>query len=244
MIFIHGLMGSWQNWRRVIPAFENQYQVLAYDQRGHGRSFKPSTGFAPEDYAEDLVFLMDQLEIQSPIIVGHSMGGRNAMCFAKTYPGKVKKLVIEDIGPQAVARVGSQVVDKLKMMPREFESKLAAKDFLLNSFGDPKLGMFMYTNILSSPQGKGVWAFNLENMIETIQEGRGESRWADVEGIQCPTLLIRGGKSEELPLDEYEEMLRRNSNIQGTQIPDAGHWVHFEQPDLFIEKIQSFISQP
>ncbi|HEX4924826.1 MAG TPA: alpha/beta hydrolase, partial [Bdellovibrionales bacterium] len=100
LVFLHGLLGYWANWRGIMSAFEADYQILAYDQRGHGRSMKPDGGYEPEDYAQDLQTILDELGWQKINLVGHSLGGRNAACFAAKNPGRVSKLVIEDIGPE------------------------------------------------------------------------------------------------------------------------------------------------
>ena len=61
LVFLHGLMGFSNNWRSIAREFEKQFHILVYDQRGHGRSFRPDTGYGPEDYAEDLKKILDSL---------------------------------------------------------------------------------------------------------------------------------------------------------------------------------------
>src|SRR5512135_2152018 len=82
VVFLHGLMGSGVNWRKIAQSLEADYQVLIFDQRGHGRSFQPSSGYAPEDYANDLALILEELRWEKILLVGHSMGGRNALHFA------------------------------------------------------------------------------------------------------------------------------------------------------------------
>src|ERR1700722_10818094 len=120
IVFLHGMLGSAANWRRITPAFEGDFRILVYDQRGHGKSFHPLRGYAPEDFAEDLRFLMDHLEIEKANLVGHSMGGRNALCFSGLSPERVSHLVIEDIGPEGSVKNGLELVKKLKAVPVPF----------------------------------------------------------------------------------------------------------------------------
>ncbi|MEQ1876847.1 MAG: alpha/beta fold hydrolase, partial [Bdellovibrionia bacterium] len=100
LVFLHGLMGYWANWRGIISAFENDFQILAYDQRGHGRSLKPASGYAPENYADDLKLILDELKWSEVGLIGHSLGGRAAVNFSSRFPQRTMKLVIEDIGPE------------------------------------------------------------------------------------------------------------------------------------------------
>src|SRR5436305_14748609 len=88
LVFLHGVMGYSANWRRIARAFEHTHHVLVYDQRGHGRSFQPPTGYAPEDYASDLEKILDELGWGAIQLVGHSMGGRAALHFAYESPDR------------------------------------------------------------------------------------------------------------------------------------------------------------
>lgn len=104
-VFLHGLMGYLHNWASVIRSLDATEKCLTYDQRGHGQSFKPAQGYAAKDYAEDLKLIIDELGFKKIILVGHSMGGRNALHFASAYPERIEKLVIEDIGPKAIRTI-------------------------------------------------------------------------------------------------------------------------------------------
>ena len=86
LVFLHGLMGSAANWRKITTAFTEKYHILLYDQRGHGRSFQPSSGYKPEDYASDLQQILKELGWEKIFLVGHSLGGRNALNFAFKNP--------------------------------------------------------------------------------------------------------------------------------------------------------------
>src|SRR4051812_14696740 len=97
LVFLHGLLGSTRNWMNIVPAFEENWQVLNIDQRGHGKSIKRDSGYAPQDFAQDLKEILSELKISEAVLVGHSMGGRNALTFTSLFPQMVKKLVLEDI---------------------------------------------------------------------------------------------------------------------------------------------------
>jgi len=71
--------------------------------------------------------------------------------------------------------------------------------------------------------------------------GRQSDRWNDWKSLKIPTLLIRGEKSEDLPQEVFDKMLRENRNARGIVIKNAGHWVHFDSPQEFIEELRSFL---
>lgn len=250
-------MGFALNFRRIAKAFETDYNVLTYDQRGHGRSFHPAEdgtqgGFAPEDYANDLKLILDELGWQTITLVGHSMGGRASYSFAAHNPGRVTRLVIEDIGPKTYdSGTGVTFVEQmLDAVPVPFESKKAAREWFTSEF--PKifakhskrleLAEYLYANIMENDKGQAVWRFSKHGVRQSVLEGRTHERWSDIEALTMPTLVMRGEKSGDLPKDAFEKMLAMNPNIQGVEITGSGHWIHSDKPDLFIDVLRRFFN--
>lgn len=241
LVFLHGLMGFAANWRKIVSSFDDKFQILTFDQRGHGRSMKPETGYAPEDFADDLVKILDELGWDKINLVGHSMGGRNALNFAARFPQRVISLVIEDISPESNPKDVARFENLLARVPTPFQNKKAAKDFLLNDFGDPLLGNYFYSNLVENDRGLIDWRFSKSGILESVRMGRVRDRWADWRALKMPTLLVRGGNSTELSQDMYEKMLRENPKAKGIIIKDAAHWVHFDQPQEFIKALNTFL---
>ena len=251
-IFLHGLMGSAANWRKIISGLQQTERILAFDQRGHGRSFKPENGYASEDYAQDVYQISEELKWDKFILVGHSMGGRNAMIFAHKWPQKLEKLVIVDIGPEGKLTAIKYYQQLFDSIPTPFESKLAAKEFFLNEFKQrftlakenvDTLGQYLYTNIEEKLDGRADWRFDKNAMLLSVSQGRAKDCWAELRQINVPTLVIRGETSAELSSDEFKRMVASNPRIQGIEIPGAGHWVHADQPQKFTEIIKDFANQ-
>ncbi len=240
LVFLHGLMGSWTNWRRILTAFEKEYQILSYDQRGHGRSFKPEANYRPEDYAEDLRIILDELKWEKVTLVGHSMGGRNAFVFAAQNPHRIEKLVIEDIGPEGSAESVRKTELIFSKVPTPFTDKRVAKDTILNAFEDQVLAQYLYSNIAEVEPNLFDWRFSKNAILQSIREGRNRDRWDYWEDVKNETLLIRGAQSDELDHATFEKMLESNPYAKGVEIPNAGHWVHSDQPLLFIEELKKF----
>lgn len=251
LVFLHGLMGFAQNWRRIISHFEGQFRCLAYDQRGHGRSFKPDSGYTPEDYAQDLLEIIDSQGWSQIHLVGHSMGARNALCFAALHPQRLKSLVMVDMGPEEYRVAFQYYEDLLNLVPTPFQDRASAKAFLFEEFTkkaqskeDPlTLANYFYANLEEKPSGEIDWKFSKKAIIDSVKAGRGKNRWNEVESLEMPTLLIRGQRSLDLPRDVYEEMLRRQPLIKGVEIVDAGHWVHSDKPLETIQALEAFWQQ-
>lgn len=249
-MFLHGLLGSAANWRRITPAFEDRFHILTYDQRGHGRSFKPDSGYAPSDYAEDLRLILKELDWTGVHLVGHSMGGRNALEFAHRFSSELRSLVVEDIGVEASQQAKDSILKLLDLVPRPFTSRKQAREFFTNEYPklisyarDPEsLSQYFYSNITENEPGVVDWRFSLDGVKESLTEGRKSDRWDLIEELQVPTLYIRGEESTDLSQQMFDEILRKNKSIQGSVIKGAGHWVHFDQPDRFIEVLNEFLT--
>ncbi len=248
LVLLHGVMGSGANWRKITTAFQDDFHILTYDQRGHGWSFKPAYGYAPEDYAEDLQKILNELQWQKISLVGHSMGGRNALHFAEKFPDKVQALVIEDIGPQGNPQAMQKTMDRVNIVPTPFASKAVAKEYFAHEFvekmgGGPAakiLGQFFYTNIDAQTDGTADWRFMKKAIFESLVEGHFKPKWEIVKALKVPTLFVRGEHSEDFPREEFEKVLQINPQIKGVEIKSAGHWVHFDQPEAFITSVKNF----
>lgn len=248
-VFVHGLMGYGQNWRRIVSGLEATEQCLVFDQRGHGRSIKPEHGYAPQDYANDIRHIVDELGWDKFVLVGHSMGGRNVLKFANLYPERLLDLVIEDIGPEAQPEAHKYYEDLLNVVPTPFATREEARQFFMNDFihkaktreNVEVMAQYFYANIEEKPEGGVDWRFSKNGIIESVLIGRGKDSWSDVKNLKVRTLLVRGANSPELGRETYREMLASNPLLEGVEIPGAGHWVHSDQAQAFIAALKSFV---
>jgi pimeloyl-ACP methyl ester carboxylesterase len=248
LVFLHGVMGSGGNWVRITPAFEKDFQILRYDQRGHGRSFHPSEGYHPRDFAQDLKVILDELGGESILLVGHSMGGRNALEFAAHFSPRVKALVLEDIGPDSNWEAIERIERLLKLVPTPFATRDEVKRFFENEYppmiswypNPQTVAKFLHSNIELKPDGTQDWRFAKSAIFQAMREGRNEDHWDQFRNLKMPTLVVRGEKSTDLTAATWAEMRRVRPQFTYVEIPAAGHWVHFDQPEAFIRALREF----
>ncbi|MCO5142465.1 MAG: alpha/beta hydrolase [Oligoflexia bacterium] len=244
IVFLHGLMGFSANWGKIWPSFQDNRNVLVLDQRGHGKSPKPLTGYSPKNYADDLYSLLTKLGWAKIHLVGHSMGGRVAVEFAHLYPNLLHSLIIEDSGMDANPSRLNWIKNLLGKIPTPFPNREVAKKFFQDHFiDDPMTGTFLHANLEQKTDETYDWKFYPKGMIETIELGRAQNAIDMFSSLNLPILIIRGSLSKEFPQEEAEKMVTSNANAHLITIKDAGHFVHAQQPQAFVNALDTFISK-
>jgi len=242
VVLLHGLMGFAANWGKVWPTLHTNRSVLVLDQRGHGRSPKPQTGYSPSDYAGDLAALLDFLQWDRAHIVGHSMGGRVALRFASLHPDRTASLTMEDSGAESRPDRVNWIRDLLASVPTPFPNRELAKTFFTEHFkDDPMTGGFLHANLEQNEDGTLDWRFHAPGMIETVETGRATNAMKEFSELKAPTLIVRGGRSVEFPAPEAKAMAESRANAELVTIEGAGHFVHAEKPQEFTSALIRFL---
>lgn len=243
LVFLHGIMGQGRNWMSIAKKFSAEFQCLIYDQRGHGQSIQPETGYQLDDYVEDLRQLLEHLRWQKVKLVGHSMGGRVALVFADRYPEIVEDLVIVDIGPSSDWASMEPILTKMEFPPTPFPTREAARAFMenefLSRFPNKMVMEFFYSNLVER-NGQYDWIFSKKAIRQSLETARYRDYWAEFKNLKMPTLFIRGEKSTDLTHEDFAKVLAANPHIQGVEVAGAGHWVHAEKPLETIRIIDEF----
>ncbi len=243
VVLLHGLMGFSANWGKIWPELHSRRPVLVLDQRGHGKSHKPKTGYTPTDYARDLKLLLDQLGWAKVHIVGHSMGGRVALRFCSLFPERAVSLTMEDSGTDSRPERVSWIQELLASIPTPFATREEAKSYFAENFkNDPMTGGFLHMNLEPQQDGTLDWRFFAPGMIETIETGRATDANREFSKLNLPTLIVRGARSTEFPALEAKHMATRPLTSLVT-IEGAGHFVHAEQPLAFTKALAVFLEQ-
>jgi len=248
MVLLHGLRGHAHSWDDFSAAICQDYQVLALDQRGRGETDWAKDGdYTTDAYVADLAGFCEALGLDSFVLVGHSMGGRNSMTFAARHPSKLKKLVLVDVGPDLEARGGQRISQEVINVPEEFDSFDALVDYMSkqNRFAsDRVLRRRLQYASKGLPNGKFGWRYDLEIRE---QRRRGDvppnpDLWPELPKISCPTLIVRGMETDLLSPQTAQRMLDTIPNAQMVEIPQAGHMVFEDNPDGFNEAVKPFLT--
>lgn len=246
LVFLHGLMGSLNNWLKVVSYFKEHFEILIFDQRGHGRSFH-ARSYLVTDYVCDLNSLTEKLGWRKFHLVGHSLGGVVASLYVATHPAKVLSLCVEDMSMEPRKDIGIKMEKLLLAIPTPFKDKPSYEKFfkeqiplLTENFFQPQLfGSFLAANIIEGEAGQKKWRFHRDGVVESLRQARVESFYPQYFSVSCPILIIRGSRSQDLPTQEYKKMLT-HKQAKGVEL-ESGHWVHIEQCEGFVKALLDFI---
>jgi pimeloyl-ACP methyl ester carboxylesterase len=242
LCFLHGGSAHAHWFDGVAPAFADRYHVISLDQRGHGESPWPRpAAYSTQDFAGDLVALMDALGWARAVIVGHSMGGHNAMAFAAWHPERVRGLVIVDSRPsipeERLGRLRKRGWRALSLHPT-LEAAVAAFRLLpRETVADPAL--LAHLARAGVVQRDGGWQYRFDP--EANRERRPVDTLNLLPRIAAPSLIVRGEWSPVLPRDLAEQM--RATIPRSTLIEIAGVYHHLvlDRPEAFVRVLDDFL---
>lgn len=246
VVFIHGILGFYKNFYNLAKNLSSYHQVLLYDQRGHGKS-KHKSAYTLLHFVQDLKQLLEKLQWQSVTLIGHSFGGYVAYLFAKLYPQSVTKMLIIDSSPWPLESNRDKIKKLLRDLPWSFESRLKAKMFFQESVKNKNfsqtLANFLIANLEPRLQGPIKFLFDRNGIINLLNSMRDNPEIATIiKQIQVPALILRGDKSQHYSQSDFKKTLQSNSLFTGKQIQNCGHWIHFEQQQVFKNILKEFLS--
>ena len=240
LISLHGLFGSQENLGMINRNLSSEYCVHGLDLRNHGRS--------PQNHemnyslmADDVLEYMDDQNLQSVILLGHSMGGKVAMALALKAPERVSALVVIDIAPVTyLHRKHDDVLDGLSSINLDgLQNRKEADRQLVEYVLQTPIRQFLLKNLYRKEDGKFGWRVNLKSIIEHYPEIL-TGQQAD-QPFPAKTLFIKGGASDYILPEHQDQVLKLFPQAQVRIITGAGHWVHAEKPELVARTIQRFL---
>ncbi|KAJ2556360.1 hypothetical protein EV175_002059, partial [Coemansia sp. RSA 1933] len=251
LIVLHGLFGSKQNWGAISRrlAQELERDVYSLDQRNHGNSGH----LAPHTYesmAADLVRFIESHGIESPILMGHSMGGKVVMRTALERPDLVSQLIVDDMVPKEFHLhhdFKGYVTRLLEIETRNVTSQKIMDQILAEVEPDLSIRQFLLTNMKKSTDSAGTSSvrgvYRSRIPLKLLGDSlRNMMAWDAPDELvyNGPTLFIAGTKSPYIKPYAYPVMNRLFPNHELEEL-DTGHWVHAEKPREFMDIVVRFI---
>jgi esterase len=248
ILFLHGGGLNAHTWDVVALMLRGRYRCIALDQRGHGDSeWSPAIDYGVETQVRDVEGFVDCLKMESPVLVGQSMGGLNSMAYAVRHSARMKGLVVVDVGPEINAG-GVQRIREFASTP-ELDSPDAflERAVQFNPLRDPAvLRRSLFYNLRQLPSGK--WALKHDQRRASeeaarISTAQREQLADQVKNIGCPTLIVRGALSEVLTDAAAERFARSLKNARWVRIEKAGHNVQGDNPRALLDVMRPFLAE-
>jgi len=253
IIALHGLRSFAYTWEPVALPLADHFRIVALDQRGRGQSdWDPQRRYYASEYVRDLEALVDHLDLERFVILGHSMGGANALIYASRHRDRLAGLVIEDMGPGASA--GSAGADRIRRellaTPAEFASREAAAAFWRQqrpNISEAAVQARVQHSMKPLDDGRIVWRHDAQGIAHARLHATPEQLvdlWPHVEALEVPTLLLRGANSDFLSAQTAAEMSRRNPRVLCQEVAQASHYVHDDNLEGFESALHAFLGDP
>ncbi len=242
LILAHGVTDHGLCWTAVAEALEANYDVIMVDTRGHGLSSRTETDYTWKALADDLYKFIIALELEKPFILGHSLGAMTALIFASHYPDVPKAVLLEDPPNMWIPVTTS---------PQEAEQRMAEFRKSIINRRDQSRDELIAKQRQDTPQWSEKeiqnWADskplvdpNVSYIFKDVHD------WSsDLSNMTCPALLIKADPDKgALVTDETAKALQEIApQLQVAHINNAGHSIHRDQFDNYMQVVRDFLSQ-
>ncbi len=271
-IALHGFALNARSWDEVAPALSRRLRLLAFDQRGHGLSeWAPAlSDYSREHMVRDVEEVVAALGLDRPVVIGHSMGGMNALTFAARNPEKLRALVLVDVGPE-VRVDGAQEVVRFVAGPYEMDSLDAWVEHTAKYYpwrSKERIRARLEVSLRKTATGKLARQYDerfrsadfpgVAQQARETRAQRGEAEWSGwaqgpthqaedlwslARRLRAPTLLVHGGASPVLTREMAERFAAAVPCVRLVTIPGAGHSVAGDAPDEFAKVANEFLDE-
>ncbi len=242
ILILHGVFGSSDNWFSISKMFaEKGFAVYALDARNHGQSPR-SEEFSYELMAADLNEFITEHQLEKPVIIGHSMGGKTVMHFAMSYPERFSKLVIVDIAPKFYPAHHSHIIQGLTSIDLEnLKNRNDAEAQLAKYVSNVGERQFLLKNLYRTESGTFDWRINLPVLSREIYQIGGD--FTDTKSVFEPALFLRGSESGYIFDEDIPSIQTIFPNAIIVTIDGAGHWIQAEKPTEFVAAVVDFVNE-
>jgi pimeloyl-ACP methyl ester carboxylesterase len=248
VVLLHGWPQHWYVWRDVIPQVAPHGHVVCPDLRGFGWTDAPNRGYDLETMARDVLALLDVLGLDRVSFAGHDWGGWIGFLLCLHHPERISRLVALGILPPWPSRNPRNVLEAWRLayqvviaVPRLGRRAVALRTRAAlraasDSFSDEELDVF--AGRIEGDRARATELLYRTFLLRTVLPVAA-GRYADVP-LRVPTLLIVGERDPAIPARVAREQAARSEAVELEIVPDAGHFVVDERPDLVADRILRF----
>ena len=248
IVCLHGLRGHGHTWDAFAEEMCDDYHLICVDQRGRCfTDWAPDGDYSIQSMAADIRGITHNLGLTDFILVGHSMGSKNSMMYASTYPDTVSRLVLVDL-PPGKTEDGPRIANELAKVPEEFDDFEALYEYMRKENTRPPEAVLrnrLKYQTMELPNGKLGWRYDPEVRAQW-REGRTQENvdlWPALPRIPCPTLVVRGMETDALPPAVAAQMVEALPKGELAEVEGAHHMVMEENPPGFTQAVRDFLAR-
>lgn len=241
LLLLHGFLGSCEDFDAIVPQLSDQFCCLSIDLPGHGQTQVSEENYTMSNTAELIIHLLDRFNISQCYLIGYSMGGRLALYLALQFPDRFPKTVLESASP-------GLKTESERLARKQHDARLADRlesdfpAFLADWYEQP-----MFRSFQQHPNFEQLIQQRLKNRPSELAKslhylGTGEqpSLWNRLKIHQNPLLLLVGERDRKF-VSINQEMANNCKAAQLKIIPNAGHNIHAEDPQIFANCVRKFL---
>ncbi|ALX65896.1 alpha/beta fold hydrolase [Microbacterium sp. XT11] len=240
VVMLHGTSASHAVWEPVAQALVPEATTVAVDQRGHGRSDKPSAGYAAAEFADDVVTVLDAIGAETAVVAGHSLGARNAWVAAARHPDRISGIVCVDYTPWVEPEVLDVLQARVAAGDREFADLASVRAYLQERYpllpadAVDRRAEWGYRTTAS-----GTWRPLADpGGMQQLIDGFRDPHEREFRAVAVPARHIRGAGSAIVRDAAWTAAIEARPQDAWRIVPDADHYVVEETPGIVAEEIR------
>lgn len=243
VVLLHGTSANHAVWEPVSEALAAHATVISLDQRGHGRSDKPTEGYAGPDFADDVVTVLDALGIERAIIGGHSLGARNAWLVGALHPERVAAVLDVDYAPAVEPAVLDELAARVAAGDRAFGSVSEIEGYLQDRYARlPAAAVARRAAWGYRQADDGSWRPLADPRAMTQLIAGFRTPWAaEFAAVRAPMTQIRGADSRIVSEAAWDAARAARPQDRAVVEPTSDHYVPEEHPELVIDELERLL---
>lgn len=239
IVFIHGAGASHDMWRPQIEYFSKKYRTLTYDIRGHQQSEGSDDKYTCELFADDLHYLLQQLDIEQAVVCGLSLGGMIAQEYAVKYQSNLGGLILADTAVASALTLSDKI---LKAMYPKSMVRWTIKRMSDDKYADWSFKYFDMNDEVRDYLKQEQLKLKREELLK-ITDAIYSFKLLPLETIKVPTLVIIGENERKAVFPHIDKMLELIPKARKVVIPGAGHASNLENPEVFNREVEDFLTE-
>jgi 2-(acetamidomethylene)succinate hydrolase len=242
ILFFHGITSNSAVFAPMMARLSDRFTTVAVDQRGHGLSDKPESGYDAHDYAEDIAGLIRTLDRGHAILVGHSLGSRNSVTAAARYPDLVRSVVAIDFTPYIEDEVFDALEARVNAGDQLFKDAEAVEAYLSARYPNiPADAIKIRVESGYRAVDGGLRPLASPAAMAQTANGLRADLTPAYRDVTKPVLIIRGEESKLVSAEALAKTSRLRPDMPVVVVPKADHYVNETSPEITLRAITNFI---